>query len=153
MTYRLFSNDSHFVFGAIMSKNRFRFLKGNICFDKPQERTQLWETDRFAAVKEIWEIFNSNFSKHVAPSEYLSIDETLYPMRQQIAFHQYNPNKPHRYGLLLKSLNDVRFPYTYKAVSYAAKLKAGDGPYYLKSTIEYFKYLVTEMEADQLITG
>ena len=102
MTDRLFWNDSHFVFGAIMSKNRFRFLKGNICFDKPQERTQLWETDRFAAVKEIWEIFNSNFSKHVAPSEYLSIDETLYPMRQQIAFRQYNPNKPHRYGLLLK---------------------------------------------------
>ena len=33
MTYRLFSNDSHFVFGAIMSKTRFRFLKGHICFD------------------------------------------------------------------------------------------------------------------------
>ena len=134
-------------------KKRLTFLKGHICFDNPQERTQLRETDRFAAVREIWEIFNSNLSKHVAPSEYLSIDETLYPMRQKIAFHQYNPNKPHRYGLLLKSLNDVRFPYTYKAVSYAAKPKAGDGPYYLKSTIEYFKYLVTEMEADQLITG
>ena len=51
MTDRLFSNDSHFVFGEIMSKNRFRFLKGHICFDNPQERTQLWEADRFAAVK------------------------------------------------------------------------------------------------------
>ena len=45
MTDRLFSNDSHFVFGAIMSKNRFRFLKGHICFDNAQESTQLWETD------------------------------------------------------------------------------------------------------------
>ena len=149
MTDRLFSNDSHFIFGAIMSKNRFRFLIDHICFNNPQERTQLWETDRFAAVREIWEIFNSNLSKHVAPSEYLSIDETLYPMRQQIAFRQYNPNKPHRYGLLLKSLNDARFPYTYKAVPYAAKPKAG--PYYLKSTIDYIKYLVTEMEAYQPI--
>ena len=73
-------------------------------------------------------------------------------MRQQIAFRQYNPNKPHRYGLLLKSLNDVRFPDPYKAVPYAAKPKTGDGPYYLKhglkSTIDYTKYLVTEMEAD-----
>ena len=146
MTDRLFSNDSHFVFGAIMSKNRFRFLKGHICFDDPQESTRLWETDRFAAVREIWEIFNSNLSKHVAPSEYLSIDETLYPMRQQIAFRQYNPNKPHRYGLLLKSLNNARFPYTDKSVTYAAKPKAGDCPYYLKSTIDYMKYLVTEME-------
>ena len=74
-------------------------------------------------------------------------------MRQQIAFHQYNPNKPHRYGSLLKSLNDARFPYTYKAVPYAAKPKAGDGPYYLKSTIDYIKNLVTEMETDQPITG
>ena len=57
MTDRLFSDDSHFIFGTIMSKKRFKFLKGQICLDNPQERTQLWETDRFAAVREIWEIF------------------------------------------------------------------------------------------------
>ena len=71
-------------------------------------------------------------------------------MRQQIVFRQYNPNKPHRYDLLL---NDARFPYTYKAVQYAAKPKAGDGPYYLKSNIDYIKYLVTKVEADQPNTG
>ena len=48
-------------------------------------------------------------------------------MRQQIVFRQDNPNKPHRYGLLLKSLNDARFSDTYKAVQYAAKPKAGNG--------------------------
>ena len=85
-------------------------------------------------------MFNSNLSKHVAPSEYLSIDETLYPMRQQIAFRQYNPNKPHHSGLVLKSLNDAKFPYTYKAVQFAAKPKAGNDPYYLKSTIDYIKH-------------
>ena len=58
MTDRLFSNGSHFDFGAIMSKIRFKFLKGHIYFDNPQERTQLWETDRFAAVREFSEIFN-----------------------------------------------------------------------------------------------
>ena len=68
MTDRIFSNDIHFVFGAIMSKNLFKFLKGRICFDNPQERTQLLEKDRFTAVREIWEIFNSNLTKHVAPS-------------------------------------------------------------------------------------
>ena len=74
-------------------------------------------------------------------------------MRQQITFRQFNPNKPHCDGLLLKSLNYARFPYAYKAVQYGAKPKAGDGPYYLKSTIYYIKYSVTEMEADQPITG
>ena len=152
MADRLFSNDSHFVFCAIMSKNRFRFLKGHICFDNRQERTQMWETERFASVREIWEIFNSNLSKHVAPSEYLSIDKTLYPMRQQIAFRQYNLNKLNRYGLLLKSLNDAGFPYAYKSVPYAVKPKAGDGPYYMKPTSDRIKYLVTEMEAEKPFT-
>ena len=126
MTDKLFSNGSHFVFGAIMSKNHFRFFKGHICFNNVQKGTQPWETDRFAAVREIWEILNSNLSKHVAPLEYLSIDETLYPMIQQTAFHQCNSNKPHCFGLLLKSLNDARFPYKYKAVLYVAKPKAGE---------------------------
>ena len=108
---------------------------------------------KFAAIREIWGIFNLNLSKYVAPWEYLLVDETLYPVRQQIAFRQYNPSKPHRYGLLLKSLKDARFPYTYKAVHYAVKLKAGDGLYYLTSTIDYIKYLVTKMETDQLIKG
>ena len=153
MTDKLFSNESHFVFGAIKPKNHSRFLKGHICFDSPQERTQLWETDRFAAVREIWKTFNSNISKHVSPLEYLSIDVKLYPMRRQIDFHQYNRNKPHCYGLLLKSLNDARFPYTYKALPYAAKPNVEEGLCYLKITIDYIKYLVTEMEADQPITG
>ena len=73
-------------------------------------------------------------------------------MRQQIAFRQYNPNKPHLYGLLLKVLNDARVPYTYKAVPYAAKSNTGDSPYYLKSAIDYIRYSVTEMEADQPTT-
>ena len=153
MTDKLFSNESRFVFGAIKPKNHSRFLKGHICFDSPQERTQLWETDRFAAVREIWKTFNSNISRHVAPLEYLLIDVKLYPMRRQIDFRQYNRNKPHRQGLLLKSLNDARFPYTYKALPYATKPNVGEVLYYLKITIDYIKYLVTKMEADQPITG
>ena len=51
MTDRLFSNDSHSAFGAIMSKNRFRFLKSLICFNNLQERTQLWETNRYVCCK------------------------------------------------------------------------------------------------------
>ena len=51
MTDRLFSNDSHFAFGAIMSKNRFRFLKSLICFNNLQERTQLWKTNRYVCCK------------------------------------------------------------------------------------------------------
>ena len=37
-TDRLFSNDSHFIFGAIISKNRLRFFKGHISFDNPHKK-------------------------------------------------------------------------------------------------------------------
>ena len=74
-------------------------------------------------------------------------------MRQQIVFRQYNPSKPHRYSLLLKSFNDTKFPYTCKAVPYVEKPKAVCGPYYSKSTIDYIKYLLTKMGTGQPITG
>ena len=74
-------------------------------------------------------------------------------MRHQIAFRQYNPKKPHKYGILFKSLNDARFPYTYKSVPYAGKPRRGSGTYYLESTFEYVKYLVQETEKDIDLKG
>ena len=149
MTDTLFSNESFFSGGRDggvggyknVKKDRFRFLKGHICFDNQQERTQLWEIDGFTAVREILEIFIGICFIFIRISLHHRniFDETSYPMTHQTAFFQYNPNKPHCYGLLLKSLNDEIFPYTYKTVRYAAKPKAGDGLYYLKATIEYIK--------------
>ena len=40
----------------------------------------------------VWELFNYNFTKYVAPSEFLTIDETLHSMRHQTMFRQYNPS-------------------------------------------------------------
>ena len=93
-----------------MSKNYSKFLKSHLSFDDLKERKTLWDNNRFAAMRKVWELFNRNLGKYVMLSEYASIDDTLYPMRHQIAFRQHNPNKLHRYGLLLKSLNDARFP-------------------------------------------
>ena len=90
----LFSDTSgHFVFGATMSLSRFTFLLSHISFDDRNTRPEKWTSDRFAAMRELFEMFNRNLSKCIAPSEYLSIGETLYPMRHQIAFRQYNPKK------------------------------------------------------------
>ena len=58
------------------------------------------------------------------PSEYLSIDETLYPYRGNVKFRQYNSSKPARYGLLYRSISDSRVPYTYFTLAYAGKLES-----------------------------
>lgn len=142
----LFSETAgHPIFGATMSRHRFTFLVSILSFDNAEERPELWKTDRFAAAREITIIFNERMKSVLVPSEFLSIDETLYAMRHQIGFRQFNPNKPAKYGLLYKSLNDARFPFTYQVLPYSGKPVDGDGPYYLKATEDYVKMLVESM--------
>ena len=97
--------------------------------------------------------FNDNLGKYLSQNEYESLDVALYPMPHQIVFRQYNPKKPHHYGILCKSSNDARYPYTYKSVPYASKPKSGQRPYYIKSPIDYVKYLVTKIEEQQNLHG
>ena len=69
------------LFSAVMSKNRFEFLVSNLCFDDSTTRKQRWSWDRFAAFREVFELFNNNCAQYVTPNIYMSLDETLYPMR------------------------------------------------------------------------
>ena len=58
-----------------MSRNRFKSLIQSIMFDDHQERAENWPRDRFAAIRNIFELFNKN----VIPSEYLATDDTVIP--------------------------------------------------------------------------
>eukprot|EP00112_Aurelia_sp_Birch-Aquarium-sp1_P026519 Seg944.6 transcript_id=Seg944.6/GoldUCD/mRNA.D3Y31 product="hypothetical protein" protein_id=Seg944.6/GoldUCD/D3Y31 len=95
--------------------------------------------------------FNSNCSRYLEPCEYLQLDETLYPMPHQNAFHQYNPDKTAKYSMLFKSINDARCPYTYILSIYAGKPEAGDGPYFISGTEPIVRYLVERIEKVQPI--
>ena len=46
----------HFAFGAIMSKNQFKFLLSHITFDDYSDRKKNWPTDRFAAMRPVREL-------------------------------------------------------------------------------------------------
>ena len=95
-----------------MSRNRFSFLSSHLCFDDHTTHAQRWKTDRFAAFHAFEDMFTGNCSRHLVPGEYLLLDETLYPMRYHNSFKQYNPSKPAKYGMLLKSPNNSRVNYT-----------------------------------------
>ena len=109
------------VFGATMSKSRFKYLFSNISFDDFKTRTQRWVYDRFTDIRDVFESFNHNCSSCVVPGDFLSLDETLYPMRTRIGFKQFNPNKSAKYGLLFKSINACRYPYTFRTAPYVGK--------------------------------
>ena len=102
--------------------------------------------DRFASCRPMFELFNASCTKYLVPTLHMTIDETLYPMRHQITSRKYNPNNPHKYGLLWKFLNDASFSFTYKTTPYAGKPTNGDGPYYIDCSENYVKYLVNATE-------
>ena len=81
----------------------------------------------------------------MGPGDYLTIDETLYPTRGAFAFRQYNPNKPAKYGVLFRSLNAVRFPYTYMSIPYAGKPVETPNEYYVKGPENVVKTLIDKL--------
>ena len=102
----------HPVFRATMSYNRFMFISSNFCMDDVSTRDERWKNDRFAAAREVWELFNDACSLAVEAGEYVTIDESLYQARTKVSFKQYNSSKPAKYGILVKCLNSVRWPYS-----------------------------------------
>ena len=119
------------MFGAVMRRDRFFFPMSTMTFDDKSTRAERWKFDRFTAVRGFLEMFNEECMSCLIACDYLSLDETLYPMRTQISFKQYNPNKPAKYGLIFKSINAARYPYTYITAPYAGKpQEEGDDFYY-----------------------
>ena len=55
-------------------------------------------------------------------------------MRNRIAFKMYIPTKPSQYGLLFKSVNAARCPYTFACLPYCGKPdNIENAPYYIKT--------------------
>ena len=143
---KLFSNEyGPPIFSAAMSRNRFTFVRANLSFDDASTRDDRWKQDRFAAIREIFESFNFECMSCLVPCDYLSLDETLYPMRNQISFKQYNPKKTAKYGLLFKALNAARYPYTYIASPYCGKPKEDGGKYYVQGTEKIVKQMIERL--------
>ena len=136
-----------------MSKNRFEFLVSNLCFDDSTTRKQRWSRDRFAAFRKVCELFNNNCAQSFTPNIYMSLDETLCPMRNQIGFKQYNPDKPAKYDMLLKSLNSAGIPYLHRTVVFSSKPEGEANEFYLKGTANYVKFVVSGLQKYVKLNG
>jgi hypothetical protein len=151
---KLFSNKfGPPLFSATMSRNRFTFIVANLSFDNVATRDERWKKDRFAAMRDVFEIFNQECMSCLVPGDYLSLDETLYPMRTQVSFKMYNPNKPAKYGLLLKAINAARYPYTFNAAPYCGKPEVDGGQYYVQGTEGIVKYMIEQLETVVSLAG
>ena len=78
-------------------------------------------------------------------------------MRMHIAFKQFNPNKPAKYGLLFKSINSCRYPYTFRTAPYVGKPENHSNQeqckFYVRGTEDTVKRLVTDLEKHITLSG
>ena len=58
-------------------------------------------------------------------------------MRNRVTFKQYNPDNLAKYSMLIKSLNDARFSYTYPSLVYTDKPKKVPSQFYISGTENY----------------
>lgn len=109
------------VFRCTMCKKRFAFLLENLRFDDKATREARKINNKFAAFREVWDIFGSNCEKNYSPSEYVTVDETLLSFRGACPFKTYIPSKPDKYGLKIMSLCDARTFYFLRGIPYTGK--------------------------------
>ena len=89
----------------------------------------------------------------LAPCDYLSLDESLYPMRMQILFKQFNPSKLVKHSLLFKSVNAVKYPYTFISASCSGKPTEEGGQYYIQGTEAIVHYLIETLSTNSSLAG
>ena len=81
-----------------MSEARFEQLKAALRFDDPLRRDG---DDRLAPVRMVVEHYNSVMKSIYRPTENLTVDEMLIEFHGRVAFRQYIPTKPGKFGVKL----------------------------------------------------
>ncbi|XP_066969259.1 piggyBac transposable element-derived protein 4-like [Macrobrachium rosenbergii] len=78
-------------------------------------------TDKFAAMREIWDKLISNCTTRYSPGEHTTIDEQLLGFRGRCPFRIYIANKPAKYGIKLIMVCDAKTNYMLNALPYPGK--------------------------------
>lgn len=114
----LFGN---FIFKASMSRVQFEELLLGFRFDNTGTRSEQKTKDKFAPLSDLGEIINTNLLKHYVPGENLTIDEQLVPFRGRVAFKQYIPPNPDKFGIKIWCIWDSKNSYPLKGIPYLGK--------------------------------
>lgn len=109
------------LYRAAMGERRFAFLLRALRFDDMETREERKSTDKFAAIREIFDMFINNCTSRYCPGENLTIDEQLLAFRGRCPFRMYIANKPAKYGIKLIMVCDSETSYMLNAMPYLGK--------------------------------
>ncbi|XP_071256255.1 piggyBac transposable element-derived protein 4-like [Salvelinus alpinus] len=115
------------VFRATMPLKVFHKYSRLLRFDDRQSRPARLATDRLAAVREVWDLWEERLQALYNPGPEVTVDEQLVPFRGRCPFRQYIPSKPAKYGIKSWVACDAKSSYAWKMQVYTGKA-AGGGP-------------------------
>ena len=105
------------MYGSIMSKHKFKWIQKCIRFDDKRTRG----INRDAPVKELNQLLNEAFDKHLETSSNVTVDERIVGFRGKCKFKVFMPSKPDKYGLKLWILVCSETNYIKKFTLYLGK--------------------------------
>lgn len=110
-------------FGSVMCRDRFLLLNRMLHINDKSKEIQRGEKgfDPWVKVRKLLDTLNKLFKKYYAPTQNISIDESLVAMKNRIVYIQYLRNKRHaRFGIKKFELCDSN-GYTMHVALYAGK--------------------------------
>nr|XP_054604599.1 piggyBac transposable element-derived protein 1-like [Nothobranchius furzeri] len=106
---------------TIMARNRCQDIMRHLSFDEKDTRPQRVETDKFALVSNVWQMFVANCIKSYDPGQYITIDKQLFPTKSHCPFLQYIASKPDKFGIKFWVAYDLKSKYMCNAMPYLGK--------------------------------
>ena len=107
------------IFQKTMSRNRFTTILKYLRFDdKPNRIRQGDGADKFAPIREVFDIFASMCKTKYTCNYSLTVDEQLLPVKSRCSFISFMPNKPDKYGVKFWVLVDVETKYVSNIIPY-----------------------------------
>lgn len=106
---------------STMSRDRYQELMGYLRFDNKDTRLERSQTDKFAAISDIWQRFVQNCVLSYNPGQHITVDEQLFPTKVRCPFLQYIASKPDKFGIKFWIAADLDTKYMCNAMPYLGK--------------------------------
>ncbi|XP_057714103.1 uncharacterized protein LOC130930276 [Corythoichthys intestinalis] len=106
---------------ATMARNRFQNIMQHLRFDDMFTRSERVETDKFAAISDVWGSFVNNCVTSYNPGRHITIDEQLFPTKTRCSFLQYSATKPDEFGIKFWVACDLKSKYICNVLPYLGK--------------------------------
>ena len=105
----------------VMSRDRFKSIMRFLRFDDKDTREARKASDKFAAMRSIWDQFVENCQSCFVPGDNITVDEQLFPSKARCGFTQYMASKPDKFGIKFWIAADLKTKYFLNGYPYLGK--------------------------------